>query len=193
LAVTIPQVTSALKQKGLKFGQPDETTILMGFGSAKDSIKVILRVLENGEYIDMRTLLLATCADDNSNLESLQAELLQQNLDYKMVKFCRDTEDGEIAARVCLPLEDNPSITADQLSTLIGALVSRCNEVLPTINKLIEAGKRPGKKKTIEKGGGTTPPEGKSRTSTILAIGVLMLGAAAILAVVYLFLFMHKG
>jgi hypothetical protein len=79
------------------------------------------------------------------------------------------------------------------LSTLIGALVSRCNEVLPTINKLIEAGKRPGKKKTIEKGGGTTPPEGKSRTSTILAIGVLMLGAAAILAVVYLFLFMHKG
>lgn len=199
LAITIDQVTRALDAASLKHHRVDDTHVLLGFRGKNVTLHVALSLQEDGEYLELRTVQWASCPADHPNFEGVVDELTRQNLRLRLLKFGWDRDDGEITAEACIPLEDNRSLPTSQLQGLVMGIFALCDEVMPDIERHLQD--RRGPRRSAPSSASSRPSLGSSGSSSpgsspaksnlpyvILAFGVLFLGVAALLGVIYLFM-----
>jgi hypothetical protein len=181
-------VAETLKEKGLRFMQVDDEHILLGFRGGRTSLRLVLSVLEDGRYCDLRTLELARCPRDHPHLDEALAMLTRANLERKLVKFLWDPDGDEVIANACLPLADNGSLPAGQLLGFILLLSSQCDDVVPELEQVLRGGRRSGGSSSrLARPSATPPGQPPAGAAAVFALGVLLLGAAALLGVIYLF------
>jgi len=197
LAITIDQVTQALDEASLKYHRVDDTHVLLGFRGQHVTLHVVLSLQEDGEYVELRTVQWTSCPADHPGFEQVVDELTRQNLRLRLLKFGWDRGDGEITAEACIPLEDNRSLPTSQLQGLVMGIFALCDEVMPNIERYLK--KRGGPKRAASPSAPTRPspatppsppgrsPAGSNMPYVILSLGVLLLGVAALLGMIYLF------
>jgi len=215
LAITIDQVAHALREQDLKFAKVSDHEILFLLGVGPVKLKMVLQLMEDGEYLDVSAMDLGKCPKDDPRLEAVLEKLAHLNYQYKAVKFSWDPKDGEIRIRIAIPLEDNRELPTSQLRSVIEFIAVIAGRVWPEIEELIGkqegAEKKPARrpKPTRDSTGSrrSEPAEERSRPTApatprpagrrssspammVLAVGVLLLGGAAVAAVVY-HLFIH--
>lgn len=209
MAVTIDQVTRALDGASLKYHRVDDTHVLLGFRGENVTLHVVLSLQEDGEYIELRTVQWASCPADHPHFDEVVDELTRQNLRLRLLKFGWDRGDGEITAEACIPLEDNRSLPTSQLRGLVMGIFALCDEVMPNIERHLKNGRgskrtsptpaptpprrsdRPSSRPSVESPKTSSPGGSPARSNApyvILSVGVLLLGAAALLGVIYLFM-----
>lgn len=211
MAISMHDLTSVLDGIGARYHAIDDETLL--FGLTLDSVKLALvfTLGENGEFLDIRTHELATIEPTHPAYDDVTELLSKVNADKKVIKFGIDRNDGEVTAHTALAIEDNDTLTRDQIGFMLAALGSVCGEVKPQIERLMQR-TGPSAKPREEKSARPTPapekvearpavvPEpprreapsvggssAKSPAATIAAVGVILIGLAALLGVVYLF------
>ena len=223
MAITIDQVAHALREQDLKFAKVSDHEILFLLGVGPVKLKMVLQLMEDGEYLDVSAMDLGTCPKDHPRLEAVLEKLAHVNYQYKAVKFSWDPKDGEIRIRIAIPLEDNPELPTSQLRNVIEFIAVIAGRVWPEIEELVgkqegaetkparrpaegrsqpsapalrqaQGGMSPSNAATPRRGDTTRHDVPKRRSSSpammVLAVGVLLLGVAAVAAVVYR-LFIH--
>lgn len=199
VAITIDQVTRALDGASLKYHRVDDTHVLLGFRGKNVTLHVVLSLQEDGEYVELRTVQWASCPADHPHFDEVVDELTRQNLRLRLLKFGWDRDDGEITAEACIPLEDNRSLPTSQLQGLVMGIFALCDEVMPNIERRLQNGRGPRpsapspapSRPSLGSSGSSNPggsPASSNMPYVVLSIGVLLLGAAALLGAIYLFM-----
>ena len=188
MAIGIQKIEQALDDRGIRYHREDDTTILTGVKGEHAKIGLVLRLLEAGEYLDVRTLNFATVESDHPRFDDAIELLSEWNSDRKILKIGWDPDDGE----------DLPVI---QFHTGLFALIATCDELYAELEPIISDTKGPRKKKPPrrhkdddaaspgESGGAETKKgDGPMQSSLqLIGCGVVLLGLAALLGVIYLF------
>lgn len=107
---------------------------------------ILVRLEENGEFLQFRTLNFYQYKEGNNKAMILQV-LAHINYQRKLVKFGYDPGDGEINACVDIPIEDN-QLTNMQFFRSMAALLEALDEARKRITQTIETGKDPGSQST---------------------------------------------
>lgn len=205
MGITLAHVKKALDANDFSYRELD--TDVIGTGITLDSCRLTMTIslLEKGEYIRFRTLQFNTCQESHPAFEEVLRVLTKANYQYKLAKFGWDKKDGEIVGEADLPIEDNSALPPDQL---FGMLSLFCN-VVDEVNKEIERALascgttsedrrpvKPTKSSPVPDSPGneavlhrrsSSNPSARNPIGLILAVGVLLLGAAAVLGAIYLF------
>ena len=205
MAITIDQVARALREQDLKFAKVSEREILFLLGVGALKLKMVVQLMEDGEYLDVSAMDLGKCPKDHPRLEAVLGKLAHVNYQYKAVKLAWDPSDGEIRARIAVPLEDSRELPTSQLRTIVEFIAVITRRVWPEIEEVLgkppSEGRRPAQEKKPERRVTAPPsrtppkpptasPKKSSPATIILAIGILLLGVAAITAVAY-YVFTH--
>jgi hypothetical protein len=140
VAITIETVRAGLRAVQLKFIEIDDKTTALGFGGSSTTVRLVLSLQEDGEYLEARTLGLATCPLDGPRRAQVTELLNKHNLHYRLCSFSLDPTDGEIFLRSSLPLEDSTALPNRQLQGLILGLVAVSDQVYPELAQLAGTG-----------------------------------------------------
>ncbi len=201
MAIGIQKIEQALDDRGIRYHREDDTTILTGVKGEHAKIGLVLRLLEAGEYLDVRTLNFATVESDHPRFDDAIELLSEWNSDRKILKIGWDPDDGEVVCLLSIPLEDNEDLPVIQFHTGLFALIATCDELYAELEPIISDTKGPRKKKPPrrhkdddaaspgESGGAETKKgDGPMQSSLqLIGCGVVLLGLAALLGVIYLF------
>jgi len=137
LAITIDQVAEALRSQALRFKKISDREILFLLGVGTVELKMVIQLVEDGEYLDVSAIGLGTCKQDNPRLEAVLEKLVHLNNRYKAVKFCWDPSDGEIRARIAIPFEDNSQLPTTQLQAIIELMAVIVGRVWPEVQEAL--------------------------------------------------------
>lgn len=177
MAITIDQVAEALRGQALRFKKISDREILFLLGVGTVELKMVIQLVEDGEYLDVSAIDLGTCKQDHPRLEAVLEKLAHLNNRYKAVKFCWDPSDGEIRARIAIPFEDNSQLPATQLQAVIELMAVIVGRVWPEIQEALgQTGNPPSSRRrrtpgadeplpTLEPASPSRPPPQRSRPS----------------------------
>ncbi len=177
MAITIAQVAEALRSQALRFKKISDREILFLLGVGTVELKMVIQLVEDGEYLDVSAIDLGTCKQDNPRLEAVLEKLAHLNHRYKAVKFCWDPSDGEIRARIAIPFEDNSQLPTTQLQAVIELMAVIVGRVWPEVQEALgQAGSHASSRRrrtqsadeplpTLEPASPTPPPPQRSRPS----------------------------
>jgi hypothetical protein len=126
------QVTQALRERNLRFRE-EENHVVFGMRSGDTTLRMVVSLTEEGEYIDVSAVGIEHCPAGHPKLADVLEVLAHANYSTNMVKFGWDPADGEIRARACLPIEDNPTVTTEQLHGLIMHVAVGSDSVLSEV------------------------------------------------------------
>ncbi len=194
MGITLQTVTRVLDESGFKYLELDDEAVFLGIQGDNLEAKVILYLDEEGEYLDMRAVEFAECKADHPNLDGVLLKLAELNYKYRVAKFGWNPTEGEIKAEASIPLEDCSSLDKEQITMFLGLFFSVCDEIYPELERELMAS---GASSAKVMGDGFTPiedggaleeptPEAKPGGSKMMSVGVLLLGLAALLGVLYL-------
>ena len=146
------------------------------------------------------------------------AVLNDLNYQFKFVRIGWDPGDGEIRARISLPLAENDGLPTDQLLGMLSLATTISERAMPRLREALdkspveastgapgtggEAARAPesptlpltstsssSAKTPVGQTDGTGAVIGNSCVVWVLAVGVLLIGLAALLAVLFYFVF----
>jgi len=87
-----------------------------------EGLTVVVEVSENGEFVKIFLPQLLTLGDDHPHYEAALETLLHLGWQYKLARWQRDPDDGEVRLRADLPLEDSQLTQKQFWRTLEGTL-----------------------------------------------------------------------
>jgi len=149
MGTSIKQVTEFFDEHDLKYMVDEKRdAVLIGFGidpelSYRDEdgdpfIRLVVRVLEGGEFVTV----LAPNAwniDDCIYKAAVLEALVSIQMQYKMLRFDYDPNDGEIRPNIELPLED-ATLTSRQFQRLIHGVLHGMGRFDRVIRRAMETG-----------------------------------------------------
>jgi len=150
MGTSIKQVTEFFDEHDLKYMVDEKRdAVLIGFGidpersSYRDEegepfIRLVVRVLEVGEFL----VLFAPNAwniDDCVYKAAVCEALVSIQMQYKMLRFDYDVNDGEIRPNIELPLEDS-TLTSRQFHRLIHGMLHGVGRFDRVIRRAMETG-----------------------------------------------------
>jgi len=149
MAITFARLQELLDGEGLKyFIDPKSTHAMLRMGSPLGSFDVGIGLLDDGRFLQFRTVRLRECPADSPHLSLLLRLLAVLNYEYRFVKYGWDANDGEIAVYGDLWIQDS-SVTQEQFHTIAGNFFTNVQRNLSRLGKVIETGTDPGET-TIE-------------------------------------------
>jgi hypothetical protein len=144
MATTIEEITQFLTEMELKFGLRDGK-VFTGFktknyrdSDGDDAIRIVIRLYENGEFLEIFSPNLYKCKE-SPNLHMVLQSLLMVSWSTKMVQFEYDANDGEIRAVIEFPLEDS-KLTCKQLGRCMHGIAKIVDHYHPMIATALERG-----------------------------------------------------
>jgi hypothetical protein len=167
MPVSIEEIREFLDKKDVKYlFDAQKETFIISFTPHV----VLIRLEENGEFLQFRTLNFYQYKAGKYREQILE---LVGSLNYrrKLIKFGYDPDDGEINGCVDIPIEDS-AFTSTQFFRCLAALLEALEEGRRRLNMLLETGKDPGQRpaKTSEtpslpasKEAGKQPPKAIDR------------------------------
>lgn len=180
MAITFEDLKSKMTATGWRYVAIDkDQVVLMPMGGKNLTLKLVLSLLEDGEYLQARSIQYEKCEKGHANLQRVLEELCVLTDKYKVAKFGWDPSDGEITCEASIPIEDG-SLTVEQLKTFIAIFCAVADEAYPAI----QAAKK-GKASTAEERASNEVADTRHRSLSPLGIGVFLLGLAALIFVVY--------
>ncbi|MEA5519401.1 CHAT domain-containing protein [Limnoraphis robusta] len=87
-----------------------------------ESLTVVIDISENGEFVKIVLPQLLTISDDHPHYEAALQTLLHLGWQYKLARWQRSPEDGEVRLQADLPLEDSELTEKQFWRTLQGTL-----------------------------------------------------------------------
>jgi ribulose 1,5-bisphosphate synthetase/thiazole synthase len=140
MAITQNHVTEFLDEIGLKYQTKDEETVLFPYSDddINEKILVAVSVLENGEYLRMRTVkhlddLVAET--DAEKRHALLEWMLYQNYRSKLGAWEYDPTDHDHHLAVSMPIEDG-SASKKQMMRMLAVMIKSV-ELIPEMKKLL--------------------------------------------------------
>jgi hypothetical protein len=210
MGVSFQEIKNHLDSRGINYVNLGVDRIGLGVKTEHTNLHFVLTREEDGEYLRLRSLRYLTCPKEHPAVTDVHKKLVGFNYDFKLIKFGWDEADGEIVGEVALPLED-ATLADEQLMAMLALLTRRCNEQYPEINALIESGgagrrsppalqprkeepkpagiPQPSTSSVVPRASGAAIPAKTSDPARLVfAIGIVIIGLAALGAVAYLFL-----
>lgn len=146
MATSLSEIMQFMRNIGWKAKIPDgKNFVVTGFRTDqyRDSdgdnyLQVIIRVDENGEFLEVFSPMVYKYKDGPYKLPLFQA-CLMVSWRTKMLQFEYDERDGEIRAIVEFPLED-ANLTERQLARVINGLVHLVDHFDETFRRVMENG-----------------------------------------------------
>lgn len=177
----IDQIASVLDRASLGYVKADSTTLVMPFTSKNVTLKLTLRLMEEGEYLEIRTFMLARCAADAPEFEATLAEINRVNARLKLAKVGWDESDGEIVINVDVAAGSQSEFTQTQLLGMLFALAAAADDLMPALEHCQRGGARRASR-AVDVEASTPAP---SQPTNMIAFAIV--GVAALLWVIYLF------
>jgi hypothetical protein len=140
MAITLKQVTEFLDEVGLKYQEKDDETVLFPYSDSDINEKVLIAVsvLEDGEYLRMRTVKhldeLVAEADEEKR-RALLEWMLFQNYRSKLGAWEYDPSDFDHHLAVSMPIEDGTASTKQMMRML--AVMVKSVELIPEMKKIL--------------------------------------------------------
>ncbi|MFZ5926400.1 MAG: hypothetical protein ACOYX1_03025 [Acidobacteriota bacterium] len=139
MATTLEQIAQFLSEEGLQHRVDRErNAVFVGFRtvqyrdeSGEPSLLVVIKLLEDGEYIEIFSPM-CYCYKDGPHKEVVFQACLMVSYATKHLQFEYDPGDGEIRAVIEFPLEDAP-LTKRQLLRCVHGLVQIVDKYDPMI------------------------------------------------------------
>lgn len=131
MAITLNKITGFLNEIDFNFEERDENTIVTSFSKDDDSILIVIRLMEDGEFCTMRTVkhldeLVAEAPEDKRN--ALLSWMLEQNYNTKVGVWEYDPSDHEVAYVVDYIIEDG-DVTDKQFMRGFGTVVKSVEKI----------------------------------------------------------------
>ena len=147
MATTLQQVKGYLDEKGFKYSIDEKKQLIRtGFNmdhyvdsDGDKSVRIVVRLYEDGEFIEVLAPNLYTYKDGPNALALLQACLIA-SWRTKMVQFEYDPSDGEIRATIEVPIEDS-TMTSRQFHRILGGLLTFVDKFHPMLKEAMDTGK----------------------------------------------------
>jgi hypothetical protein len=144
MAITFARLQELLDGEGLKyFIDPKSSRVMLRIGSPLGAFDVGIALLDDGRFLQFRTINLRTCSVQSPHVPAMLRLLAVINYEYRFVKYGWDTNDGEIAVYGDLWIQDS-SVTQEQFHTITGNFFTTVQRNLSRLTKVIETGKDPG-------------------------------------------------
>ncbi len=140
MAITFKDVTDFLDEIGLKYQEKDEETLLFPYSDddINEKILVAVSLLENGEFLRMRTVKHLDDLVAEADAEKRQALLewmLYQNYRSKLGAWEYDPTDHDHHLAVTLGIEDG-GMTKKQMMRML-AVMLKSVEMIPEMKKVL--------------------------------------------------------
>ena len=146
MAITLTNLSQHLERRDWKYELlADEQVIITGVAVENSHMGIILKLSENGEFLQFQSPNLLPVKDSVFKGVVFQT-LLALNYQYKLVRFEYDPSDGEVRASIELPLEDG-GLTDQQFDRCMSCLITVVDrEAMPRLKQVLATGNDPGQK-----------------------------------------------
>jgi hypothetical protein len=140
MAITLKEVTDFLDEVGLKYQAKDEETVIFPYSDTDidEKILVAVSVVEDGEYLRMRTVKhlddLVAEADEEKR-RALLEWMLFQNYRSKLGAWEYDPSDFDHHLAVSMPIEDGTASKKQMMRML--AVMIKSVELIPEMKKVL--------------------------------------------------------
>lgn len=142
MAITLGKLERFLDEAGFNYKQHDDSTIVTGFSSDRDdSVTIVIRVMEDGEYLQIRTLkhlddLVAEA--DAEKRDALLKWMLGKNYTTKVGAWEYDPDDHDHHFATGCPVEDG-DLTSKQFMRMLAA-VCQSADLIPEMKAILGLG-----------------------------------------------------
>jgi hypothetical protein len=139
MAISIAKIYAFLDHLEMKYERKDDETVVTGFGDGKgNSVMVLIRLLEDGEFLQFRTLKhlddLVAEASPEKRVE-LMKWMLHENYTNKNGAWEYDPADHDHHIAIGHPIEDG-DLTFKQFKRMIGVM-QKSTECIPEMKKVL--------------------------------------------------------
>lgn len=186
MAITVQELGRTLTSAGVKHQIIDDSSILSIFEWDDHSINLGLTLMEDGEYLEVGTVALHKVGRRPSDEVLLM--LHDQNYRFKATRLSWNDE-GTVKVDACLSIEDNPTVGEKQIMGIMAAVCERAARILdelrgsPVASASASSSVSHSEPETIVPE--AQPPEASSGSNPAMligAVGVVLIGVAAIIA-----------
>ena len=151
MATTLSTLAQYLDNYDLTYqvDSENERIIFGGKGENIENLWIVIRLCENGEFIQLIAPEILNVQDHIYKSVLFQTLLIIQ-WELKMLRFAYDPSDGEIMASIQLPIEDS-TLTEKQFFRALQSLVRMVDKTaMPRLKTVLATGKDPGKQKLVD-------------------------------------------
>ena len=150
MALPFEELKRIIQGAGLQFFvHPTETVVMFGITGHSGGMQLTVWLLDNGHFLQMRTMGYVRCAADQPHLSAVLRLLAELNNQYRLVKFGWDRRNGEVSAFSDLFLADAPA-TAHQVAGQLFFFINLLDQVAPRIRATLDTGSDPGSSEPAE-------------------------------------------
>jgi hypothetical protein len=197
MPVDLSTLKTRLRECGILKSKDHENNVLFGVQEGRHQIGMVASLQEKGDYLVVRTVALANRPLKNPENQAALSALSALNFDPRCVKVSYDPSDDEVVVEADVPLDGQDTLTQEQVGVLLTLVVTTSIKVLEALEE-----HPPGKtasspapvkteppreppKKSEEPPRSSPPsvqpsPSGMNPAMMVLALGILLLGVAAI-------------
>lgn len=144
MATTLAEIKGLLEAKKIKFGEVNEHTLVLWYGTEKytdsdgdKALKIAIELTEDGEYIRIFSPKAFTVS--GANVPAFLQACMEIQWKTKLIQFEYDRNDGEIRPIIEFPIEDS-ALTPRQLYRCILGIVKIIDEYYLVLMKALNEG-----------------------------------------------------
>lgn len=131
MATTMDKIKSYLDSAGLNYQERDEETVVFPFSDDKEKILIIIRLMEDGEFLQIRTLKhlddLVQEADE-AHRQALLQWMLYRNYTRKLGVWEYDPSDHDHHISASMAIEDG-DISERQFLRMLKAILDSLDDI----------------------------------------------------------------
>jgi hypothetical protein len=146
MSILLNELKSLLEAGANRIYSDGEESLLFPFDHDYQIFNVIVRIMDDGDYVQFSIQSLMNLRDVQ-NRENVLCALLDINRRVKALKFCYDPSDGEVSATVEIPVEDS-TLTGRQAHFCMYLLTNVAVRERDNLLMLIRTGIYPGSSDT---------------------------------------------
>lgn len=139
MAITAKTLKQYLEQADFNYEERSEDTLVTGFtGDSGDSVVIAIRLMEEGEYLQMRTLKHlddAVAEAQPERRDALLKWMLNRNYTTKLGSWEYDPDDHDHHIAIGHPIEDG-DLTYKQFVRMLGTL-AKSTDLIPEMKSIL--------------------------------------------------------
>ncbi|RTE67760.1 hypothetical protein EH243_02085 [Amphritea opalescens] len=138
MAITLSKIEQYLGELDFNFQSKDETTLLTGAKDENGQVMIVIRLMEDGEFLQIRTVqhlddLVKDSTDEHR--AALLNWMLYKNYQTKLGAWEYDPSDYDHHISIGFPIEDG-DVTLKQFTRMLQTIASSC-ELIPEMKETL--------------------------------------------------------
>ena len=145
MAMDMDSLKRLLDGEGLKyFVDPSRPALLLGFRGLLGRYQFVIRLEQEGAFLQLRTIHLTRCPADHPHLQEVLKVIGSIGYLIRFVKFGWDPDDGEIVGYGDVCLGKDGTLTQAQFKHILRHYITALEVSTKRISETIETGRDPG-------------------------------------------------